>query len=335
MARVVKFHEFGDADVLKIEDVNVPAPASDEVQIAVKAIGLNRAEVRFRQSAYIQRAQLPSKLGYEAAGIVQAVGSDASEFAISDVVSVIPTEDMARWGTYGELINIPARHVVKHPPNLTFEQAAASWMMYITAWGALIEQAKLKGNDFVIVSAASSSVGTAAFQIAHAVGAKVIATTRTNAKAQALRDAGADFVIATEEEDLVARVMEITNNQGARVAFDPIGGPNIAILAGAMAKRGILLSYGALNRDSGSFPQFPVVAKSLTVKSYLYTEIVDNDDTLERAKAFILPRLESGELSPLISRVFLFDEIQNATRFLESNEQIGKIVVTVAGPALG
>ena len=129
--------------------------------------------------------------------------------------------------------------------------------------------------------------------------------------------------------------MEITNNQGARVAFDPIGGPNIAILAGAMAKRGILFSYGALNRDSGSFPQFPVVAKSLTVKGYLYTEIVDNDDTLERAKAFILPRLESGELSPLISRVFPFDEIQNATRFLESNEQIGKIVVTVAGPALG
>lgn len=334
MARVVQFHECGDADVLKIEDVDVPAPAPDEVQIAVKAIGLNRAEVRFRQSAYMQQAQFPSKLGYEAAGIVQAVGSDASGFAISDVVSVIPTEDMARWGTYGELINIPARHVVKHPPNLTFEQAAASWMMYITAWGALIEQAKLKANDFVIVSAASSSVGIAALQIAHVVNAKVIATTRTNAKAQALRDAGADFVIATEEENLVARVKEITNNQGARVVFDPTGGPNIAILADAMAKRGILLSYGALNRDSGPFPQFPVVAKSLTLKGYLYIEVVDNDDTLERAKAFILPRLESGELSPLISRVFPFDEIRAATRFLESNEQIGKIVVTVAGSTL-
>jgi NADPH:quinone reductase-like Zn-dependent oxidoreductase len=334
MARVVQFHECGDADVLKIEDVDVPAPAPDEVQIAVKAIGLNRAEVRFRQSAYMQQAQFPSKLGYEAAGIVQAVGSDASGFAISDVVSVIPTEDMARWGTYGELINIPARHVVKHPPNLTFEQAAASRMMYITAWGALIEQAKLKANDFVIVSAASSSVGIAALQIAHVVNAKVIATTRTNAKAQALRDAGADFVIATEEENLVARVKEITNNQGARVVFDPTGGPNIAILADAMAKRGILLSYGALNRDSGPFPQFPVVAKSLTLKGYLYIEVVDNDDTLERAKAFILPRLESGELSPLISRVFPFDEIRAATRFLESNEQIGKIVVTVAGSTL-
>lgn len=329
MARIIQFHKCGDADVLQIDDVDVPAPAADEVQIAVRAFGLNRAEVRFRQSAYIQQAQFPSKLGYEAAGIVQAVGSDVSWFAISDIVSVIPTEDMARWGTYGELINIPARHVVKHPPNLTFEQAAASWMMYITAYGALIEQGKLAADDFVIVTAASSSVGTAAFQIAHAVGAKVIATTRTSAKAQALRDAGADYVIATEEEDLVARVMEITNNQGARVAFDPVGGPNIAALADAMARRGIIFSYGALNREGGPFPQFPVVAKSLTVKGYLYSEIVDNDETLDRAKAFILPRLESGEFTPLISRVFAFDEIQAATRYLESNAQIGKIVVKV------
>ncbi|MHA6766370.1 zinc-dependent alcohol dehydrogenase family protein [Sphingobium ummariense] len=335
MARIVQFHEAGDADVLKIEEVDVPAPAPDEVQIAVRAIGLNRAEVRFRQSAYIQKAQFPSKLGYEAAGIVQAVGSQVSGFAISDVVSVIPTEDMARWGTYGELINIPARHVVKHPSNLTFEQAAASWMMYIAAWGALVQQAGLKAGDFVIVTAASSSVGTAAFQVAHAVGAKVIATTRTSAKAHALRDAGADFVIATEEENLVARVMEITKDQGARIAFDPVGGPNIAILADAMAKRGMIFSYGALNRDGGPFPQFPVVAKSLTVKGYLYSEVVDNDDTLERAKAFILPRLHSGEFTPLISRLFPFDEIQAATRFLESNEQIGKVVVTVAGSAHG
>lgn len=329
MARIVQFHECGAADVLKIEDVDVPAPAPDEVQIAVRAIGLNRAEVRFRESAYIQQAKFPSKLGYEAAGVVHAVGRNASGFAISDVVSVIPTPDMARWGTYGELVNIPARHVVKHPPNLTFEQAAASWMMYITAYGALIDQGKLTADDFVIVSAASSSVGIAAFQVAHAVGAKVIATTRTHAKAQALRDAGADFVVATEEEDLVARVMEITNNQGARVAFDPVGGPNIAVLANAVARRGIIFSYGALNRDGGPFPQFPVVAKSLTVKGYLFSEIADDDEALERAKAFILPRLQSGEFTPLISRVFSFDEIQVATRFLESNAQIGKIVVKI------
>ncbi|GBQ95554.1 NADPH:quinone reductase [Acetobacter nitrogenifigens DSM 23921 = NBRC 105050] len=329
MSRVVRFHEFGDADVLHIEDIDVAPPAADEIRIAVEAIGLNRAEVMFRRNAYVQKAVFPSRLGYEAAGIVEALGDNVTGFSIGDAVSVIPTEDMARWGTYGELINIPARHVVKHPANLSFAQAAASWMMYITAWGALIEQAKLTSEDFVIVSAASSSVGIASFQIAHAVGAKVIATTRTSAKRQALLDAGADHVIATAEEDLVTTVMALTKGKGARVVFDPIGGPEIAILTEAMARRGILLEYGALSPDTGIFPQFTVLGKSLTLKGYLYNEIVDDDDMLARAKTFILSGLGNGSLNPLISKTFPFDEIQNATRFLESNEQIGKIVVIV------
>lgn len=291
MTRVVRFHEYGDPSVLRIENIQVPAPAADEVQIGVRAIGLNRAE--------------------------------------GDAVSVIPTLDMAKWPTYGEVINIPARHVVKHPANLSFEQAAASWMQYVTAWGALIEQAKLTAGDFVIVSAASSSVGIAAFQIARSVGATVIATTRTNAKAKALREAGAHHVIATAEEDLAARVMEITGGKGARVVFDPIGGPEIARLAAAMAVGGILLEYGALSPDEGPFPQFAALGKSLTLKGYLYTEIVSDDAILDRAKAFINEGLQSGALSPLISRTFPFDQVQEATRFLESNEQIGKIVVTL------
>lgn len=329
MPRIVRFHEFGDPDVLRIENLEVPSPAADEVRIAVKAIGLNRAEVMFRRNAYVQQAQLPSQLGYEAAGVVESVGAHVTGFAPGDAVSVIPTEDMARWGTYGELINIPARHVVKHPANLTFEQAAASWMMYVTAWGALIEQARLSNGDFVIVSAASSSVGTAAFQIARSVGATVIATTRTSAKRQALLDAGADHVIATAEEDLAQAVAAITGGKGARVVFDPIGGPNIAMLAEVMAPRGILLEYGALSAEEGPFPQFAVLGKSLTLKGYLYNEIVGDDDALTRAKAFISEGLASGTLVPLISRSFAFDDVQDATRFLESNEQIGKIVVTV------
>lgn len=329
MPRIVRFHEFGDADVLRIEELDVAFPAADEVRIAVKAIGLNRAEVMFRRNAYVQQAEVPSQLGYEAAGVVEAIGTDVTDLEVGDAVSVIPTENMARWGTYGELINIPARHVVKHPANLSFEQAAASWMMYVTAWGALVEQAKLTSGDFVIVSAASSSVGTAAFQIAHAVGATVIATTRTSAKRQALIDAGADHVIATAEEDLVPTVMKITSGKGARVVLDPIGGPNIAILAEAMAPRGILLEYGALSADEGPFPQFAVLGKSLTLKGYLYNEIVSDDDALARAKAFILAGLGNGSLTPLISRTFAFDEVQEATRFLESNEQVGKIVLTV------
>jgi NADPH:quinone reductase-like Zn-dependent oxidoreductase len=329
MVRVVRFHEYGDADVLKIEEADFPAPAIDEVQIAVRAIGLNRAEVMFRRNAYLQEAIFPSALGYEAAGVVNAVGASVKEFTKGDIVSVIPTLNMARWGTYGELANIPARHVVKHPTNVSFEKAAASWMQYVTAWGALIDQAKLTAGDFVIVSAASSSVGIAAFQVARSVGATVIATTRTSAKAHALHDAGAHYVIATEEEDLAARVHDITGGKGARVVFDPIGGPAIAQFAEVMAVGGILLEYGALSPDTGTFPQFAVLGKSLTIKGYLYTEIVTDDAALERAKSFIIEGLESGQLDPLVSCTFPFDTIQDATRFLESNAQIGKIVVTI------
>ncbi|AGN82207.1 NADPH:quinone reductase [Pseudomonas putida H8234] len=329
MARIVRIHEYGDASVLKLEDLEVSAPAANEVQISVKAIGLNRAEVMFRNHAYLQEAEFPSRLGYEAAGIVTAVGSDVTEITIGDSVALIPPLDITRWGTYGELANVPAHLVVKSPENLSFEEAAASWMQYVTAWGALIEQAKLRQGDFVIVTAASSSVGLAAFQMARMVCATSIAITRTHAKKQALLDAGAAHVIVSDEEDIVERVMTITAGQGARVVFDPVGGPSFEPLTQSMARGGILLEYGALSSEPTPFPLFTVLSKSLTLKGYLYAEIVADPEALERAKAFILQGLKSGALRPIIAKTFTLSDIQDAHRFLEANQQIGKIVVTV------
>ena len=329
MARIVRFHQYGDPGVLKIEDVDVPPPAADEVQIEVKSIGLNRAEVMFRTHAYMQEAQFPSRLGFEAAGIVKAFGASVSGFKKGDAVSLIPPTDVARWGTYGELANLPARNLVKHPRNISFEEAAASWMQYVTAYGALIEQAKLCTGDFVIVTAASSSVGIAAFQIAKSVGATIIATTRTRSKRQALAERGADHVVVTDEEDLVARVREVTGGVGARVVFDPVGGPSFIPLTESMSHGGILLVYGALSTEPTPFPQFTVLGKSLTLKGYLNGEITTNEAALERAKAFITKGLASGQLKPVIARTFPFEQIQEATRFLESNAQVGKVVVNV------
>ncbi|WP_236170678.1 zinc-dependent alcohol dehydrogenase family protein [Pseudomonas pseudonitroreducens] len=329
MARIVRIHQYGDASVLKLEAVDVPAPAPDEVQIAVRAIGLNRAEVMFRNHAYLQEAEFPSRLGYEAAGVVSAVGSAVKNVAVGDAVSLIPPLDIARWGTYGEVANVPAYLVVKHPQNLSFEQAAASWMQYVTAWGALVEQAKLSKGEFVLVTAASSSVGLAAFQIARMVGATSIAVTRTQAKKQALLEAGADHVIVSDDEDIVEKVMALTGGQGTRVVFDPIGGPGFEVLTQAMARGGILLEYGALSPEPTPFPLFTVLGKSLTLKGYLYAEIVADPAALERAKAFIVKGLESGALSPVIARTFALEQIQEAHRFLEANQQVGKIVVTV------
>jgi NADPH:quinone reductase-like Zn-dependent oxidoreductase len=190
----------------------------------------------------------------------------------------------------------------------------------------LIEPAR---GDFVVVTAASSSVGLAAFQIARMGGATVIATTRTSAKKQALLEAGAHHVIATQEEDLAAGFMEITGSKGARVVFDPVGGPSFEPLTQSMARGGILLECGALSTEPTPFPLFTVLGKSLTLKGYLYTEVITDDALLQRARDFITDGLRSGHLKPVVAKVFKLDEIQEAHRYLESNEQIGKIVINV------
>jgi len=329
MARVVRFHELGGPEVLRIENVDVPGPGRDEVQIRVKALGLNRAEALMRSGAYIERPALPSGLGLEAAGIVETVGEGVEGFAPGSAVSIVPPPSMVRWPAYGELATFPAGLVVKHPPSLSWEAAAAIWMKYVTAYGALIDIAKLRSEDFVVITAASSSVGLAAIQIANMIGATTIAVTRTSGKKQALLEFGASHAIATTEENLETRLKEITGPKGARVVFDPVGGPLFEPLTAAMSRGGLLLEYGGLSPEPTPFPLFTVLKKSLTLRGYLIHEIVGDPARLEAAKAFILGGLMSGSLKPVIAKTFPFDQIVEAHRFLESNEQFGKIVVTL------
>ncbi|WP_457150406.1 zinc-dependent alcohol dehydrogenase family protein [Mesorhizobium sp. P5_C1] len=329
MARLVRFHQHGGPEVLRIEDVELPGPGPGEVQIRVKALGLNRAEALLRAGAYIETPTLPSGLGLEAAGIIEAVGEGVKDFAPGDSVSIIPPQSMIRWPAYGELATYPAGLVVKHPPSLDWPMAAAVWMQYLTAYGALIGIAGLHSGDFVVVTAASSSVGLAAIQIANRVGATAIAVTRTTAKRQALLDAGAAYVVASTEEDLAARLDEIAGPQGVRVVFDAIGGPIFEPLTAAMSRGGILIEYGGLSHEPTPFPLFAVLAKTLTLRGYLVHEITGNPAKLEAAKAFILEGLETGALRPIIDRTFPFEQVVEAHRFLESNRQFGKIVVTV------
>jgi NADPH:quinone reductase-like Zn-dependent oxidoreductase len=329
MARVVRFHEHGGPEVLRIENVDVPGPGRGEVRIRVKALGLNRAEALLRSGSYIETPTLPSGLGLEAAGIVEAVGEGVDGFALGDAVSVVPPISMVRWPAYGELATFPAELIVKHPSSLSWEAAAAAWMQYLTAYGALIDIAELRRDDFVVITAASSSVGLAAIQIANRVGATPIAVTRTSGKKQALLEFGATHVIASAEEDLGTRLTDIAGPEGVRVVFDPIGGPIFEPLTAAMARGGILIEYGGLSPEPTPFPLFTVLSKTLTLRGYLVHEIIGDPARLEAAKAFVLDGLMSGSLQPVIAKTFPFDRIVEAHRFLESNEQLGKIVVTV------
>jgi NADPH:quinone reductase-like Zn-dependent oxidoreductase len=260
---------------------------------------------------------------------VEAVGEGVQGLAPGDAVSTIPAFSQNQYGMYGEVALAPASAVAKHPPSLSWQEAAAIWMQYATAYGALVQVAQLRAGDTVLIPAASSSVGLAAIQIANLVGAIPVALTRRRNKQQGLLGAGAAHVVATEAEDLVGRVNEITGGKGARVTFDPVAGPTLAKLAEAAAPGGIIIEYGALSSDVTPFPLFGAIAKSLTLRGYNLFEITGNPPQLEAAKKFIVEGLASGRLKPIIARVFPLDEIVEAHRFLESNQQFGKILVQV------
>ncbi len=149
MSRVVRFHEIGGPEVLKIEDVEVPPPGKGEVQIRIKALGLNRAESMFRSGQYLEEPKLPARLGYEAAGTVAAIGPGVQGFRVGDAVSIIPAFSLNAYGLYGELANAPAHSVIHHPASLGWVDAAAVWMQYLTAYGGLIEIADLKSGETI------------------------------------------------------------------------------------------------------------------------------------------------------------------------------------------
>jgi NADPH:quinone reductase-like Zn-dependent oxidoreductase len=329
MSRSVKFAKAGGPEVLEFVDVDVPAPGPTEVRIKVKAIGVNRAEAMWRNDAYIEPVKFPAGLGYEAAGVVDAVGKGVADVAPGDEVNVIPSFSMNDYATYGEVVIVPAYAVVKQLKSLSFAEAASIWMMFVTAYGALIEDARVTKGDFVIIPAGSSSVGLAAIQLANYAGATSIALTRTSEKKQRLLDAGAAHVIATAEVDMVREVMRITEGQGARVAFDPVGGPDFPKLISALAFQGVVYIYGALSDGVTPLPLLEMIAKMHTIKAHNIWLTSGDESRRKAAVEYVLKGFEAGALKPVIDRTFKFEDMAEVHRYLENNGQFGKIVVTV------
>ncbi|HEY7095661.1 MAG TPA: zinc-dependent alcohol dehydrogenase family protein [Terriglobales bacterium] len=329
MPKVVRFYETGGPDVLKFEEVPPQQPEKGEVRLKVQAIGLNRAESMFYRGQYLYQPMFPAGLGYEAAGIVETVGSDVDKSWIGKRVSTVPAFSLNEYSMVGEAVIAPVGAVAEYPTNLSPVEGAAVWMQYVTAYGALKAIANVTKGDFVVITAASSSVGTAAIELVKAEGGKSIATTRNSGKKEELTRLGADHVIATDEEDYVTTVAEISGGKGARVTFDPIAGPFLEKLAQAAQAGGIIFAYGALSGQPTPFPLLAVLSKGLSVRGYTLMEITLVPEKLAVAKKYIYERLGNGQFRPKIAKTFPFAQTVEAYRYLESNAQIGKIVVTV------
>jgi NADPH:quinone reductase-like Zn-dependent oxidoreductase len=334
MPRTVRLHAFGGPENLRIESAHSQQPGAGEVRLRVEAASVTRDHFTFMSGhqfsghGFVQ-PKLPSRLGYEAAGVVEAVGEGVDRSWIGKRVSTVPGFDESRYGTLGEEAVVPVAFLGEYPSRLTTAQAAALWVPYLTAYGALVSIAHIEQGDFVSLPAGSSTVGLAAIQFVRDIGATAIALSRTSAKREQMLSLGAHHVIATGEEDYERRIREITSGKGVRVTFDPIGGPFLEQLAAASAPGGIIVEYGRLSGQPTPFPVMPVIGKGLSLRGYTLSEVLRNPQTAAAAKQYIYDRVADGRFIPRIATTFPLEQTVDAYRYLQSNQQVGRVVITV------
>jgi NADPH:quinone reductase-like Zn-dependent oxidoreductase len=331
MARTVRFHEIGGPDVMRLEDLDPGEPGSREVRIRVDAIGINRAESLFRSGQYIEPVkQLPARLGNEAAGVIEAVGPEVTGIQKGQAVSVVPNFSHNDYGVYAQQAIVPANALLPRPDAVDAVSGAAVWMPYLTAYGAMVEVGDMRAGDVAVINAASSSVGLAAMHTANRLGATPVAVTRTRAKRQQLLDEGAADVIVSDEEDMAKRVLQLTDGKGAEYIFDAVAGPGVVALARVVAAGGTLFLWGALSGQPTPYPGFDLGMPALNMRTYTMLEIAKDPQRLRRAAAFVTSGLRDRAFRPVVDRLFPLEEIVQAHRHMESNNQFGKIVVTVS-----
>lgn len=331
MPKKIIFNQTGSHEVLEMIDEAIPEPAADEVVVKMKTFGLNRADQLFYQGNYLITPQFPSPIGVEGAGIIHSLGKKITNLKKGDRVSILPAFDFSKYGVLSEYAVVPKDAVIKIPEQLFFKDGASIWMSFLTAYAGLILKGKLKERNTpdVVISAASSSVGLSAIQIAKSYKATVIATTRTSEKRDFLLKNGADYVIATQEDDFVQKIQNITNDKGFDIAFDALAGSFLNTLGEAAALEASIIIYGAaLFMEQTLYPLSPAIAKGLDVSS-IHTNInlLRHPDKRKEAIKDIVSGFEKGVYRPVVDRVFPFSRFEDAYGYLEKGSVKGKVLL--------
>jgi NADPH:quinone reductase-like Zn-dependent oxidoreductase len=327
MSRVVVFDEFGGPDVMHVVEEPVVEPAAGEVLVRIEAFAVNPLDQMMRSGTSPAIVPLPhARLGVEGTGVVDALGPGVTGLVIGDPVILTAVPDASTRGSYAEHTTVPASRVIARPAGLGITEAAAIWVAYSTAYGALVEKAGMRPGDHVLITAASGGVGRAATQIANQIGAVPIAITRHAAKKDDLLAAGAAAVIATDEADVVEAVRHHTGGTGADIVLDVVMGPGQQDLLRAARPGGTLVAAGFLDPRPTPFPR----SAPLTIFGYRSFEHTLDAVVVKRMAAFLNAGVRLGALRPVIGKVFALDDVAEAHRHLEKGLHAGKkIVVTV------
>lgn len=326
MPRVVVFDEFGGPDVMHVVEEPVVEPAAGEIRVRIEAFAVNPLDQMMRSGTSPAIVPLPhARLGVEGTGVIDALGPEVTGLEVGDPVILTAIPDATARGSYAEYTTVPASRVVARPAELGITEAAAIWVAYSTAYGALVEKAKMRPGDHVLITAASGGVGRAAIQIANQIGAVPIAVTRHTAKKDDLLAAGAPAVIATDHDDVVEAVRHRTGGTGADIVLDLVMGPGQQDLLKAGRPGGSLVAAGFLDPRPTLFP----TGTPLTIFSYRGFDYILDDVVVKRMAAFLNAGVRLGALRPAIDKVFALNDVAEAHRHLEKGLHAGKIVVTV------
>jgi len=319
--KAIRIHKYGGPEVLTYEDVPIPEPKTGEARVRIEAIGLNFIDIYQRTGLY--PLPTPFTLGMEGAGVVDAVGDGVTEVKVGDRVAYAMV-----LGSYAEYAIVPAAKLAPLPAKLDMKSAAALMLQGMTAHYLTHSTYPLKKGDTVLIHAAAGGVGLLLIQIAKILGARVIGTVGTEAKAELAKRAGADDVILYTQTDFLAEVKKLTDGKGVQVVYDSVGATTFEKSLDCLRPRGYLALFG---QSSGPVPTFDL-GKLATMGSLFVTRptllhyMSDRSELLGRANE-LLDWIASGKLKLRIENTLPMKDAAQAHRLLEGRKTSGKVVL--------
>ncbi|SNB77951.1 MULTISPECIES: NAD(P)H-quinone oxidoreductase [unclassified Agrobacterium] len=326
--RFIDLPSHGGPEVMQLSQAPLPKPAKGEILVKVEAAGVNRPDVAQRQGAYPPPRDASPILGLEIAGDVVALGEGVDEFKLGDKVCAL-----ANGGAYAEYCTVPAGQALPFPRGYDAIKAAALPETFFTVWANLFQMAGLTEGESVLIHGGTSGIGTTAIQLAKAFGAEVYATAGSAEKCEACVKLGAKRAINYREEDFAEIVKSETGGKGVDVVLDMIGAAYFEKNLAALAKDGCLSIIAFLGGATAEKVNLtPIMVKRLTVTgSTMRPRTADEKRAIrDDLIAEVWPLIESGQVAPVINRVFTLDEVAEAHRLMESSNHIGKIVMRVS-----
>ncbi len=320
--KAIQISQYGDPDVLKIQEVRLEKPSRGQALIRIKAAGVNFVDIYQRRGTY--PVSLPYVPGFEASGVVEAIGEGVSNVKPGDRVAYVHEP-----GSYAESSLVRAENLILLPAEFSFEQGAAFPLQGMTAHYLLHEFRKIKPNDIILIHAAAGGMGLLLVQWAKHLGARVLGTVSTDEKARIAKEAGADEVILYTKQDVVTEVNRLTSKHGADLIIDGVGKTTFPGNLEAAALRGNIVIYGAASGPADPISPNVLMKRSLTLSGgSLFNYLLSNEELMTRAKA-VIEGIQKGWLKLRIDQVFPLEKAAEAHQKLESRKTAGKVLLKV------